>query len=289
MTALETRRGGSVAVPAAAPAARRPPARRARGLALRIGIPVVMLALLVAAWQLAIRVFAVEHYILPEPLAVLRALVTDWPILSAALLVTLKTTFMALGVAIVGGVLLAVAITQWRWLELAVFPYAVILQVTPIIAVAPLVVIWIEDTQTALLVLAVVVAFFPILANTTQGLKSVDHDLLNLFDLFRASRWQTLVRLRIPSALPYFLTGLRTAGGLSLIAAVVAEFAAGSSGRSSGLAFRILESQFRMKTDRLFAGLLLLALAGVAIYAATSLLSYLLLRRWHDSTARREA
>ncbi len=258
------------------------------GRLLRIAVPVATLALAIVAWHYAIVWNGIEHYILPEPSAVIGSLITDWAILGAALLVTLKITFAALGLAIVGGVLLAILMAQSRWIELAILPYTVILQVTPIIAIAPLILIWVRETQVALLILAFIVAFFPILSNTAQGLKSTDHNLLNLFDLYRASRWQTLIRLRIPAALPYFLTGLRTAGGLALIAAVVAEFAAGSAGRGSGLAFRVLESQFRMKTDRLFASLLLLSLTGVVIFAATSLISWLLLRKWHESAVRRE-
>ncbi|MGD9740989.1 MAG: ABC transporter permease, partial [Bauldia sp.] len=173
-------------------------------------------------------------------------------------------------------------------IELAFLPYAVILQVTPIVAISPLILIYAPTTQVALLICAWIVAFFPILSNTTQGLKSTDHNLLNLFDLYGASRWQQLVYLKIPNALPYFLAGLKIAGGLALIAAVVAEFAAGSAGAGSGLAFRLLESQFRLNIPRLFASLFLLSVTGVLIYGATSLLSYLLLRKWHESAVRRE-
>jgi NitT/TauT family transport system permease protein len=177
---------------------------------------------------------------------------------------------------------------QSRWIEIALYPYAVILQVTPIIAIAPLLLIWVPETQTALLILAFIVAFFPILTNTAQGLKSADHNLLNLFDLYGARRWQTLLLLRTPSALPYFLTGLRIAGGLALIAAVVAEFAAGTGGARSGLAYRILEAQFWLDTPRAFAALLMLAITGVAIFSGTSAISYWAMRRWHESAAERE-
>ena len=169
--------------------------------------------------------------------------------------------------------LLAILMAQSRWIELALFPYAVILQVTPIVAIAPLILIYTDTTQQALLICAWLVAFFPVLSNTTQGLKSTDHNLLNLFELYGASRWQTLVHLKLPNALPYFLAGLRIAGGLALIAAVVAEFAAGTAGGNSGLAFRLLEAQLRLNIPRLFAALVLLSLTGVVIFAATSLLS----------------
>lgn len=255
---------------------------------LRLAIPALMLGLLVVVWAWYVAAYQVPHYILPSPARVAQSLVNDWPILSAALLVTLKITFMALGLALIGGVGLAILMTQSRWVELAIYPYAVILQVTPIVAIAPLILIYAPTTQAALLICAFIVAFFPVLSNTTQGLKSTDHNLLNLFEMYGASRWQTLRYLKLPAALPYFLAGLKIAGGLALIAAVVAEFAAGSAGAQSGLAYRLLESQFRLNIPRLFAALLLLSLTGVVIFALTSAISHLLLRRWHESAIRRE-
>lgn len=255
---------------------------------MRLIIPAVMLGLLVLLWAWYVSAYNVPHYILPSPSRVAQSLVNDWPTLSSALLVTLKITFMALGLALAGGVGLAIIMTQSRWVELAIYPYAVILQVTPIVAIAPLIVIYAPTTQVAVLICAFIVAFFPVLSNTTQGLKSTDHNLLNLFEMYGASRWQTLRYLKLPAALPYFLAGLKIAGGLALIAAVVAEFAAGSAGANSGLAYRLLESQFRLNIPRLFAALLLLSLTGVLIFALTSAVSHLLLRRWHESAIRRE-
>ncbi|WP_407660366.1 ABC transporter permease [Kaistia algarum] len=255
---------------------------------LRVVIPVAMLAALVGLWAWYVQAYNIPKYILPSPTLVAKSMVNDWPILGAALLVTLKITFAALAIALVGGVLLAILLTQSKWIELALSPYMVILQVTPVVAIAPLILIYAPSTQVALLTCAWIVAFFPVLSNTTQGLKSTDHNLLNLFELYGASPFQTLFLLRLPAALPFFLAGLRIAGGLALIAAVVAEFAAGSAGAGSGLAFRLLESQYRLNIPRLFAALLLLCMTGVAIYGATSLLSHLLLRRWHESAIRRE-
>ena len=255
---------------------------------LRVVVPVAMLAALVGLWAWYVHAYNVPKYILPSPELVAQALVNDWPILGAALLVTLKITFAALGIALVGGVLLAILLSQSKWFELALSPYMVILQVTPIVAIAPLILIYAPSTQVALLICAWIVAFFPVLSNTTQGLKSTDHNLLNLFELYGASPLQTLWYLKLPAALPYFLAGLKIAGGLALIAAVVAEFAAGSAGAGSGLAFRLLESQYRLNIPRLFAALLLLCATGVAIYGATSLISHLMLRRWHESAIRRE-
>ncbi|MDP1731138.1 MAG: ABC transporter permease [Devosia sp.] len=255
---------------------------------LRVVIPVAMLLLAVLGWHVFVTVNQVPRYILPSPADVAGSLWNDWSILSPALLVTLRITFTALILALIGGVGLAIVLVQSKWIELALFPFAVILQVTPIIAIAPLLLIYTPDTQTALLICSFLVAFFPILSNMVAGLKSVDHNLLNLFDLYGASRWQTLVYLKIPAALPYFMAGLRIGGGLALIAAVVAEFAAGSAGQGSGLAFRLLESQYRLNIPRLFAALILLTGTGVAIFGFTSLVSWLTLRRWHESAMRRE-
>jgi NitT/TauT family transport system permease protein len=269
-------------------APRAPEAESLAGRALRIAVPVGMLVLLVALWQWYVTYFEVPHYILPSPVRIAQAFATDWPILVAALWVTLKITFSALAIALVGGVALAVLMAQSRWIELALYPYAVILQVTPIVAIAPLILIYAPTTQSAILICAWIVAFFPILSNTTQGLRSTDHNLLNLFELYGATRWQTLLLLKIPNALPYFLAGLRIAGGLALIAAVVGEFAAGTAGAGSGLAFRLIESQYRLNIPRLFAALVLLSLTGIVIFFATSLISHLLLRKWHESAVRRE-
>ena len=255
---------------------------------LSIAIPVFMVLLAIAAWQTHIVVNQVPRYIMPAPLDVVTALYTDWGTLAPSLLVTLRITFMALAIALIGGVGLAIILVQSKWIELALFPFAVILQVTPMIAIAPLLIIYMPDTQSALLTCAFVVAFFPILSNMVAGLKSVDHNLLNLFELYGASRWQTLIHLKLPSSLPYFAAGLRIGGGLALIAAVVAEFAAGSAGKGSGLAFRLLESGYRLNYPRLYAALVLLMLTGVAIFALTSLISWAMLHRWHESAIKRE-
>jgi NitT/TauT family transport system permease protein len=255
---------------------------------LRIVVPVLMLVLAVFGWWLYVALSGTPKYILPSPVDVWNSLRTDYPTLLPSLWVTLSITFQALILALVGGVALAILLVQSKWIELAVFPFAVILQVTPVIAIAPLLLIYTPNTQTALLIVAFLVAFFPILSNMVSGLKSVDHNLLNLFDLYGAGRWKSLVYLKIPASMPYFLTGLRIGGGLSLIAAVVAEFAAGSAGQGSGLAFRILESGYRLNIPRMFAALLLLTGTGVAIFGFTSFISWLVLHRWHESAVRRE-
>jgi NitT/TauT family transport system permease protein len=255
---------------------------------LTILVPIIMLGLAVLGWHLIVVLNNIPKYILPGPALVFQTLIQDMPVLFPALLVTLRITFSALALAVIVGVLFAVLLIQSKWIELALYPFAVILQVTPIVAIAPLILIYAPSTQVALLIVAFLVAFFPILSNMVQGLKSVDHNLLNLFDLYGASRWKQLVYLRLPASMPYFMTGLRIGGGLSLIAAVVAEFAAGSAGAGSGLAFRLLEAGFRLNYSRLYAALLLLTFTGVAIFAVTSFISWLALHRWHESAVRRE-
>jgi len=266
------------------PASRREEAleRTRREKTLRYALPFVALAIGVAIWDLVVRINDIQPYVLPSPGLVLRTLVADWPILWSSLLSTLDTTFQALLLAFFGGVGLAILFNQSRLIEHSLYPYAVILQVTPVVAIAPLLLIYLPQ-QAAVLACAWIVAFFPVLANTTLGLNSVDRNLSELFRLYGASRWQVLRDLKLPAALPQMLAGLRIAGGLSLIGAVVAEIAAGSAGAGSGLAFRIAESGYRLNIPRMFAALLLLSIAGVAIFALLSLISNLILRRWHES------
>jgi NitT/TauT family transport system permease protein len=255
--------------------------------ALRVALPVLVLALGVVLWDLVVRWREIPPYVLPGPRLVFATLLSDWPLLAQSLLVTLATTLEGFLLAVVGGAGLAILFNQSRFLEYSLYPYAVILQVTPIVAIAPLLLIYLPQ-QAAVLACAWIVAFFPVLANTTLGLHSVDHNLADLFRLYGASRWQVLVRLKLPAALPYILGGLKIAGGLSLIGAVVAEIAAGSAGAGSGLAYRIAEAGYRLNIPRMFAALLLLSVTGIVIFFALSLLSHLLLRRWHESAVARE-
>ncbi len=254
---------------------------------LRVLLPIAVLALGVVLWDAVVRYYAIPPYVLPGPWLIFSTLVSDWGVLSASLVVTLTTTLQGFALAVVGGVALAVLFNQSRLVEYSLYPYAVILQVTPIVAVAPLLLIYLPQ-QAAVLACAWIVAFFPVLANTTLGLNSVDHNLVDLFRLYGATRWQVLRELKLPAALPYILGGLKIAGGLSLIGAVVAEIAAGSAGAGSGLAYRIAESGYRLNIPRMFAALLLLSVAGVVIFFALSLASHLLLRRWHESAIVRE-
>jgi NitT/TauT family transport system permease protein len=257
-------------------------AQERRERVLRTALPIIVLVLGLLLWEAVVRIENVPAYVLPAPGLILKTLVADWALLGRSLLVTLTTTLEGFLLAAAGGVGLAVLFNQSRLLEYSLYPYAVILQVTPIVAIAPLLLIYLPQ-QAAVLVCAWIVAFFPVLANTTLGLNSVDRNLADLFSLYGASRGQVLWRLKLPSALPYILGGLRIAGGLSLIGAVVAEIAAGSAGSGSGLAYRIAESGYRLNIPRMFAALLLLSVAGIVIFYVLSLINYLALRRWHES------
>ncbi|MFM7303846.1 MAG: ABC transporter permease [Alphaproteobacteria bacterium] len=258
------------------------------GTWLRILAPTLLALLFLGGWEMMVRVREIPPYILPGPLAIWQTLLRDWGSLSVSLLITLKITFMALSVAAILGLVLAILFAQSRIIELSLFPFAVILQVTPIVAIAPLIIIWVDDIAISLLICAWIVAFFPILSNTVIGLKSADSNLRDLYQLYGASPWQRFRLLLVPSALPYFLGGLKIAGGLSLIGAVVAEFTAGAAGRNTGLASRILESSFRTEIPMMFAALLLVSLLGIVIFIVFAALAKLLLGHWHESELRRE-
>lgn len=232
-----------------------------------------------AVWEGVVRALAVPAYVLPGPILILETLWTDAALLLASLGVTLRITLAALAAAAAGGAGLAFLMSRSARLERSLLPYAIVAQVTPVVAIAPLIILWIDDAFAALVVCAWIVAFFPVLANTMAGLKSADPYLRDLFRLYGASRLQTQAWLEAPSALPYFLAGLRISGGLALIGAVVAEFVAGTGGAATGLAFRILEAGYRLQVPRLFAALVLLSLTGVAIYAALDALSRWAMRR----------
>ncbi|MEG0922998.1 MAG: ABC transporter permease [Comamonas sp.] len=255
---------------------------------LRVFVPIAIIAALLLLWEVLVRVNEVPHYILPAPSLILKTLFENWDTLASALWFTVKLTVLALVAAIVGGVLLAIAFSLFKWVEIGFFPIAVILQVTPVIAIAPLILIYVDSTMTALLLCAWIVAFFPILSNTVIGLKSADSNLRDLFELYQATPWQRFRYLLVPSALPYFMAGLKIAGGLSLVGAVVAEFTAGTAGRETGLASRILESSFRTEIPMMFAALLLVSLLGIVIFVIFAALSRTVLGHWHESEMRRE-
>ena len=248
-------------------------------VAMPLGVGVVLLGM----WQFFVWYYEVPKFLVPTPMLIGQTLIEDWGLLSKSLMVTLKVTFFAFFLAVIIGTLVAFLFVQSRVVEMSFFPYAVLLQVTPIVAIAPLIIIWVKDTNTALIVCATIVALFPIISNTILGLRSVNPGLLNLFKMNKATRFQQLIRLRIPSAAPYFFGGLRISSGLSLIGAVVAEFVAGTGGSGAGLAYQILQSGFQLNIPRLFAALFLITIAGVLLFLLMVALSRLALGDWHES------
>jgi NitT/TauT family transport system permease protein len=258
-------------------------------LPTRVGVPIILGIIIICVWEFVVYHWKIPKFIFPAPSMIAHALIIDFPVLIASLWTTVQVTLSAFVIAAILGITVAVLFVQSRVLEISLFPYAVILQVTPIVSIAPFILIWVglDHADRALLILATIVAFFPILSNTALGLKSVDHNLRNLFDLYGASRFQRLRELEFPSALPYVLGGLKISGGLALIGAVVAEFVAGS-GTSTGLAWRIVESANRLDIPRMFAALLLLSLLGITVFFTLSGLEGVLLSKWHESAIRRE-
>lgn len=259
-----------------------------RAVPLQILMPVVTLLSAVLLWEFLVWYNEVPHYLIPAPSRIAETLWKDGPSLMGSAWFTIKLTAYSLGLAIAGGVLLGMVFALSRIVEMSLFPFAVILQVTPVVAIAPLILIYVESTFSALLICAWIVAFFPILSNTVIGIRSADHNLKDMFHLYKATPMQRLRYLLIPSALPYFMSALKIAGGLSLIGAVVAEFVAGTAGQNTGLASRILESSFRNEIPRMFAALFLVSLLGIAIFALTTWLSKLVLGHWHESEMKKE-
>ena len=249
----------------------------------RVIYPLLVGVVLIALWQGLVTAMELPPYLVPSPYLMMQTLVTDWVPLGMALLVTLKITVLSFVVATIAGVLISFLFVQSKLIETALFPYAVLLQVTPIVAVAPLIIIWVKNPTAAMVVCAALVALFPIISNTTLGLRSIEPDLQSYFKLNRATRWQQLVRLRIPSALPYFFGGLRISSGLALIGAVVAEFVAGTGGSGAGQAYQILQAGFQLNIPRMFAALLLISLTGVALFVLMAWLTKLALGSWHAS------
>lgn len=251
-------------------------------------MPITLLAIAIGLWEFLVWYNEIPKYLIPAPSLIAETLIKDGPSLMASAWFTVKLTFFSLSLAIIGGVFLGALFALSRPVELSLFPFAVILQVTPVVAIAPLILIYVDSTFAALLICAWIVAFFPILSNTVIGLRSADHNLRDLFIMYRATPWQRLRFLLAPSALPYFMAALKVAGGLALIGAVVAEFVAGTAGQHTGLASRIIESSFRSEIPRMFAVLVLVSLLGIAIFLLTSWASRRVLGHWHESEIRRE-
>ena len=245
--------------------------------------PVIVAIVVILLWQGWVSYFKIPQFLVPSPTVMLQSLWTHAGSLFMSLLFTLKITLLSFLLSVIIGATVAFILVQNRFIETALFPYIVFLQVTPIVAIAPLIIIWVKDTTLSLIVCSTLMAVFPIISNTTQGLRSVSPGLLSYFRLNHASRLQILLRLRIPSALPYFFGALRISCGLSLIGAVVAEFVAGTGGNETGLAYQILQAGYQLDIPLMFAALLLISLTGIALFGAMSWISRRVLSAWHES------
>lgn len=254
---------------------------------LRIAVPLALGACVLALWEFLVRHYAVPVYVLPAPSAIWPGFTENVSELLAALWTTLQVTWLAFALAFMGAMALAILFNLSRTLEMALYPYAVVLQVTPVVSIAPLILIWVgfERVEVAAVLIATIVAFFPILSNATVGLRSADANLNDLFTLYGATRWQRLTRLQLPAALPYILSGVKVAGGLALIGAIVAEFVAGS-GSATGLGWVITEAGRNLEIAKMFAALALLSAVGVANFYALTALEWALLHRWHESAVK---
>jgi NitT/TauT family transport system permease protein len=265
-----------------------PQSRNSRDRLLTWLAPAVVLILLLTAWELVVRVKQIPPYQLAPPSLIAKTIFAQRGELAAAWWITLQTMLAALAAAVVTGVALAALFASSRVVEAGLFPLAVVLQVTPLVAVAPFIVLWIgwERAALAQVLCAWIVAFFPILSNTAIGLRGADPGHRDLFELYGATRWQRLRWLLAPTALPYFLAGLRISASLALVGAIVAEFVTGIQVDKPGLATTIFMSQQNADTPLMFAALALVSLTGVATYFATQALSRALLGGWHASAAR---
>ena len=243
--------------------------------------PIITFLLLLCAWELTVSFQNIPKYILPAPTNILDSLLINYSDLLRSTFITFRITLFAFIIASLLAIFIAILFSQSKIIELSFYPIAVIFQVTPVVAIAPLILIWVglDNAEFAILILAVIVAFFPVLANTNLGIRSVEKNLSELFSLYEANRLQRLFKLQLPYALPFILTGMKTSIGLALIGSVVAEFVAGS-GTSTGLAWRIIEAGNRLDVPKLFAALILLVILGVILFLIMTLLEKILLKRW---------
>jgi NitT/TauT family transport system permease protein len=258
--------------------------------ALKYIVPATVGMAALALWEWRVRESGISPLVLAAPSDIWAAFVANFSVLMSALWTTLRVTLIAFSFAVAGGVLVAILFSQSRLIEFALYPFAIILQVTPVVAIAPLLLIWIgyDNITAVLVVLAWIISFFSILSNMVVGLRSADHNLVDLFRLYGASRFQIFARLQLPGALPYLLSGMKVSGGLALIGAVTAELVAGA-GNDKGLGWVITPARHNLEKAKGLAGVALLSTLGIAIFFALTALEWLLLHRWHESAVKKQS
>ena len=244
--------------------------------------PLLVFGIVILVWQLAINFFQIRPYLLPSPTAVFQALINDRSVLTQAVIYTGTAALSGFAGSLIIGTLIAFAFSQSRMLRASSYPYFIFLQTVPIVAIAPLIVRWFGYGFQSVALVAFLLSLFPIISNGTQGLLEIDPNLLDLFRLNNASRWQTLVKLRFPSAIPGLLAGARTASGLSIVGAIVGEFFVGYASKQFGLGYLIYYTNGQAQLDRMFAAVLTSTLFGIAIFSLVNLISMTILRNWYD-------
>ena len=234
-------------------------------------------------WEILFHTLNLRWYLLPPPSMILESIQSNFFSLMGSLAITLKVTLTALIASVIVSVCLAIIFYFSKFIERSMMPITVVLQVTPIIAIAPLITIWVDSSQMATLICAFLVAFFPLLTNTISGLKSTESNHLDLMKLYRANKYQLLRYVVLPNALPYFLSGLKVSTGLALIGAIVGEFVIGPISGHSGLAYRIIEAGYQLEIPKMCASVVLISITGILLFNLIRLISYLILRNWHSS------
>lgn len=251
--------------------------------------PLLVLVIVISIWWLiSVTVYGDKNYLLPRPMQVVHAALDNPGLLWQGFRITLVEATMGFGLAITVGLLSAIVMSLSKPLERSFYPYAVLLQTVPVIAIAPIIVLWFGYNQRAVIVIAFMIAVFPILNNSLLGLLSTDRNQVDLFRMHRASKMTEFVKLRLPGALPSIFAGLRISAGLSVVGAIVGEFIIGSGGADGGLGVKVLYAQARLDTGLLFAEVLVATLLGFAFFILVSVIGNRLIRNWHESALRKE-
>ncbi|MDT2046973.1 ABC transporter permease [Priestia flexa] len=250
--------------------------------------PVIVFMLFMLFWQFGTQLLQIPPYLLPKPMDIVEAAVMNWSNLSSAVIRTITESMLGFMFSVIGGVIGALLMSSSKLLERSLYPYAILLQTIPIVAIAPIIVIWFGSGMNAIVIIAFTIGFFPMLSNTLIGLNATDRGMINLLKLYQASPWQIMWKVRIPAALPYIMAGLKISCTLAVVGAIVGEYIAGIGGGDGGLGYAITVASSRMETAYLFACGISASILGVGFFLLVNLFSKLLLGSWHESEMKRE-
>jgi len=263
-------------------------ARSKQKLNLKYFGPILALAIFLSLWQFIPALLDIKPFILPKPTDVVAAAVEDWHLLWPATQITIFESVIGFVLSAIVGIGISVLLASSRVLEISLYPYAVILQTIPIVAIAPIIVIWFGSGFNSIVIISFLIGFFPIVSNTLMGLNSVDKNMSDLFKLYNANKWQTMFKLRIPAAMPFILSGLKISCTLAIIGSITGEYIAGIGGGKGGLGYAITVAAVQLKTPYLFACAITGALFGIVFYLLVSMVSRLILKSWHESAMKVE-